>query len=407
MLSEGTKNFLSRKKFIFILVKGVAVCSLSPFFFTNLVEALEDPNNLDFMAASTNFNVSLDVQRVSANRLLLTSACSPAGNTRYRFDARVMGSGSGYTRIRDYSTNNSYTWENAQDGAIYELVVHGISDQGVYHGSYVVFGNTNPSSFVPYRGLSMQVASQGDKVHISAAPNGGTNVIYALQYRPVGGQYNSLNASNPYQVSPSFVRQLNYGQYEIVVHGIDMAGGAMVYFGTYAPFNHAAPPPAAPPAIPVTIIDPGLVFSGALTPISDPIIKLIQHHMAHSTATVYDVHRWHRDDNGWYGIGYNYWIAKNGEVYLGRGLNCGAHAGANWNYRTLGIGYQGHFEQESMTDAQVKSGALVNAKFLRDNNLNLSDIIGHNDVSATACPGRHFRMAELRQETERVLNTYK
>ncbi|UNC93602.1 peptidoglycan recognition protein family protein [Candidatus Contubernalis alkaliaceticus] len=407
MLSEGTKKFLSRKKFIFILVKGVAVFSLSPLYFTRLVEAMEDPNNLDFMEAQTNFNVSLDVQRISANRLLLTSACSPAGDIRYRFDVRVMGSGSSYSMIRNYSTNNSYTWENAQDGTVYELVAHGISDQGAYNGCYVVFGNTSPSSSAPFRGLSMQVNSQGNNVHISAVPQGGTNVIYALQYRPVGGQYNSLNASNPYQISPNFVRQLNYGQYEIVVHGIEMASGAMAYYGAYTSFNHAAPPPAAPPAIPVTIIDPGLVFSGALTPIREPIIKLIQHHMAHPTWTVHDVHIYHRDTNGWYGIGYNYWIAKNGQIYLGRGLNCGAHAGANWNSRTLGIGYQGHFEQESMTDAQVKSGALLNAKFLRDNKLNLSDIIGHNDVSATACPGRFFRMAELRQETERVLNTYK
>ncbi|UNC93600.1 glucosaminidase domain-containing protein [Candidatus Contubernalis alkaliaceticus] len=199
----------------------------------------------DSLVGTSLFSINLAVQRVSSTRLRLTAGSSE-NNTRYRFEVREMDSGGGYNMIRDYSLDSEFIWEGAREGAIYEIVAHGISNQGTYTGSYVVFGNTNPSSYVPFRGVSMQVYSEGNKVHVTAVPQGGTNVIYALQYRKGGGQYSPLDSSNPYQASPNMVRQLDYGQYEMVVHAIDMAGGAMTYYGAYTPFNHAAPNPQLP-----------------------------------------------------------------------------------------------------------------------------------------------------------------
>ncbi|UNC93474.1 S8 family serine peptidase [Candidatus Contubernalis alkaliaceticus] len=187
----------------------------------------------------TEFNVTLGVHRVNATTLQLTAGSS-AGNTLYRFDVREMDSGGGYRMIRDYSTENNFTWEGAQDGVIYEIVVHGLSGLA-YSGCYVVFGNTVPLPGDTFQGINMQVHSVGDKVHITALPQGGTNLIYALQFREMGGDYSILDSSNPYQASPSFIRDLEYGEYEIVVHGIDVAEGSLIYYGAYTPFIHAAP----------------------------------------------------------------------------------------------------------------------------------------------------------------------
>ncbi len=143
---------------------------------------------------------------------------------------------------------------------------------------------------------------------------------------------------------------------------------------------------------------------------SDDTKNSIQHHMAHPSWDIYEVHAFHRDSNGWFGVGYNYFVEFNGDIYEGRGDRVGAHV-AGWNDRSYGVGYQGYLHSDStghdqqMTDEQVESGAWINAKLLKDNpHLSLDDIIGHNDVSATACPGNNFRMDELRERTQQILD---
>lgn len=147
---------------------------------------------------------------------------------------------------------------------------------------------------------------------------------------------------------------------------------------------------------------PELEWNGTLREL-ERVEKLIQHHMAHPSWDFRDVHEFHRDSRGWAGIGYNYWIGFDGTIYEGRGLHVGAHAGSNWNGRSLGIGYQGHFEEQEMTDEQLEAGAWLNARFIEDFDLSIADIIGHREVSSTACPGSNFKMAELKERTERAL----
>ena len=152
------------------------------------------------------------------------------------------------------------------------------------------------------------------------------------------------------------------------------------------------------------ILDPGLKWSDSsrLRPLQK-VEKLIQHHMAHSSWGILEVHRYHRDHNGWVGIGYNYWIGFNGDVYEGRGYHVGAHSGSAWNSRSLGIGYQGHFDYQKMTDQQWEAGAWLNAKLLKDNDLTVDDVVGHADVGTTACPGLNFRMEELKEKISILL----
>lgn len=146
----------------------------------------------------------------------------------------------------------------------------------------------------------------------------------------------------------------------------------------------------------VKINKPNLKFSGSLQPINkNNVDKLVQHHMAHKSWDIYDVHNYHKNGNGWNGIGYNYWIGFDGTIYEGRGFNIGAHVKGH-NSHTLGIGYQGDFTKQTMPDAQLKAGIALNKWLIGQlPNANKNDIIGHRDLANTSCPGKNFRMKEL------------
>lgn len=150
--------------------------------------------------------------------------------------------------------------------------------------------------------------------------------------------------------------------------------------------------------------NPPLNFRSKLTPLKK-VDMIVLHHMAHKTAGIYDVHHWHKNKtytnsagkaSYWSGIGYNYFITFDGIIYEARGLHVGAHT-SGYNNRSIGIGFQGDFQQQQMSDAQLKAGAALCAKLLKDYSLAPQDIKKHNDLAATGCPGKNFRFAELKE----------
>ena len=150
--------------------------------------------------------------------------------------------------------------------------------------------------------------------------------------------------------------------------------------------------------------NPALSFRSKLTPLKK-VGMIILHHMAHKTADIQAVHNYHRsrtyiNSSGktgyWSGIGYNYFITFDGTIYEARGLNVGAHT-LNYNNRSIGIGFQGDFQQQEMPDAQLKAGAALCNKLLKDHSLTEKDIKRHKDLSATACPGKNFRFTDMKE----------
>ena len=70
---------------------------------------------------------------------------------------------------------------------------------------------------------------------------------------------------------------------------------------------------------------------------------LILHHAAAKTCSADDVHRWHLQ-NGWVGIGYHFFVRKDGSVYRGRPENAiGAHT-VGYNSVSIGICFEGNFD---------------------------------------------------------------
>lgn len=119
--------------------------------------------------------------------------------------------------------------------------------------------------------------------------------------------------------------------------------------------------------------------------------EVILHHAEASSATVWDINDWHLN-NGWTGIGYHYYIRKDGSVYRGRPeWALGAHA-VGHNDRSIGICCEGAYMTETMPAAQLASLKTL----LRDimGRYGKLTLLRHKDVNSTDCPGKNFPWAE-------------
>lgn len=102
------------------------------------------------------------------------------------------------------------------------------------------------------------------------------------------------------------------------------------------------------------------------------------------------IHEFHRDGNGWIGIGYNFIITQNGNIYEGRGWGrIGAHAGTMEGNRTsIGIAFLiDGYKQVPTTEARNAFDRL-RADGIRQGHLTEGHRIKlHRDWKATDCPG--------------------
>lgn len=135
----------------------------------------------------------------------------------------------------------------------------------------------------------------------------------------------------------------------------------------------------------MTVNDAKLEFAPGLARRSSTT-ELILHHAA-ADGPVELIHDFHRS-RGWYGIGYHYYVRKDGSLWRGRPEETvGAHT-AGHNGRAIGICFEGNFETEEMAAPQLAAGRELIADILaRYPGISVS---GHRDMDATACPGKNF-----------------
>jgi len=120
---------------------------------------------------------------------------------------------------------------------------------------------------------------------------------------------------------------------------------------------------------------------------NDPRYAIV-HHSGGNDIPIETVDRIHREERGWLGVAYQYWIRRDGTVEIGRHEGqVGSHAGPDFNARSIGICLTGNFQNDYPTDNQLD--ALL--ELLRDltNRYPITPerILGHRDVRATKCPG--------------------
>lgn len=106
------------------------------------------------------------------------------------------------------------------------------------------------------------------------------------------------------------------------------------------------------------------------------------------------IHNYHKNTRKYAGIGYNFYVRKNGNIYKGRPLEwAGAHCpGANTN--SIGICFEGNFDVEEMSEVQKQAGKELIA-YLKSQ-YDIKWIKGHKEIIATSCPGANFPLDEMK-----------
>lgn len=122
--------------------------------------------------------------------------------------------------------------------------------------------------------------------------------------------------------------------------------------------------------------------------------EIILHHSGVTALqSVELIHNYHKNTRGWAGIGYHFYVRKDGEIYSGRPeVNIGAHC-TNHNYNSIGICFEGNYEVENMNQNQIKAGKELIAYILEKYKIKV--IKTHRDYSTSICPGEKFPYNEL------------
>ena len=120
--------------------------------------------------------------------------------------------------------------------------------------------------------------------------------------------------------------------------------------------------------------------------------KIVLHHAAAKECDALTVHQWHLN-NGWSGIGYHFFVRRNGKIYRGRPeYTVGSHTKGH-NSDSIGICFEGDYSTQTMPKEQLEAGKELIA-FLKNRYGNLP-VKGHRDLMATSCPGKNFPFDEI------------
>lgn len=144
----------------------------------------------------------------------------------------------------------------------------------------------------------------------------------------------------------------------------------------------------------MNIIETNFKWNGTFTDGENKPNKIVLHNAEDSICTVDDIHRWHQQ-NGWAGIGYHYFIRKDGSIHRGRKEGWrGSHC-PNHNMNSIGICFEGKYMIESMPQTQFNAGI----ELLKDIISRYGDmpIYGHKDLYNTDCPGDNFPLEKFKQ----------
>lgn len=138
-----------------------------------------------------------------------------------------------------------------------------------------------------------------------------------------------------------------------------------------------------------------LKFRGRLERLDKNRIRyiVVHHSEVQSRHTIADIHQWHLN-KGWAGIGYHFFIDREGSVHNGRPLWAkGAHT-YGYNNVSIGICLEGDFNKQQPAEKQIESAALLITMLSRL--YKGAAIVRHSDLTeAKNCPGKFFPFKSL------------
>ena len=120
---------------------------------------------------------------------------------------------------------------------------------------------------------------------------------------------------------------------------------------------------------------------------------IVYHHTVETDITPQRINELHKE-RGWAGIGYHFYIRRDGTIYRGRPENVvGSHA-PSVNNRAFGIALEGNFNNEFVNLRQKDSLIILSRYLMKKYNIN--DVKRHKDVRDTECPGKNFPFEEIK-----------
>ena len=118
---------------------------------------------------------------------------------------------------------------------------------------------------------------------------------------------------------------------------------------------------------------------------------IVLHHRA-GNGDADSIHKQHVN-NGWVGIGYHFYVRKDGSIYRGRPINSwGSHC-IGYNDKTVGICFEGNFQDEKMPKVQLEAGQKL-VDYLKGLYPE-AEMRKHTELYPTACPGVNFPFNEI------------
>lgn len=134
----------------------------------------------------------------------------------------------------------------------------------------------------------------------------------------------------------------------------------------------------------MNIIDSKLKFKNDKLMIRRMTEAIVLHHSCSKDQTVEQIHREHIS-RGWNGIGYHYYIRRDGSIYSGRPqFAVGSHC-QGYNKDTIGICFEGDFRKDEITEEQIVAGkeliAYLNKSFGKQ-----LELFNHGELYPTMCP---------------------
>ncbi|MBW9159349.1 N-acetylmuramoyl-L-alanine amidase [Clostridium tagluense] len=144
----------------------------------------------------------------------------------------------------------------------------------------------------------------------------------------------------------------------------------------------------------MNIVETNFKWNGNLTYNNTPKM-IVLHHAEAKHAEVTDIHDWHVS-NGWCGIGYHYYVKKNGKIFRGRPEKAqGSHC-PGVNRCSISISAEGDFMTEKMNEIQKQ--AIINLCKDICRRYGFKDIKGHKEVPyPTDCPGTNYPLREIKK----------
>ncbi len=170
-------------------------------------------------------------------------------------------------------------------------------------------------------------------------------------------------------------------------------------------------PPSRPQAIsavratPVTTARASNAPAGWVAPVPAHAWRyIVIHHSATAAGSAATFDRSHRQ-RGWDELGYHFVIGNgtnsgDGQIEVGprwAKQKVGAHAGVKlYNEYGIGICMVGDYNLDRPTSAQMRSLVKLVAYLMKTHGIPAERVLGHRDIKATDCPGRHLSVIEVR-----------